>query len=39
VASDNFNFFMAHLHAMLRGFLGGTGKLASRLDSFSITGI
>jgi hypothetical protein len=37
VASNN--FFTARLHAMLWGFLGGTGKLASRLDGFSMTGM
>jgi hypothetical protein len=27
------------LHATLQGFLSGTGKLASRLDGFSMTGM
>jgi hypothetical protein len=39
VVSDNFNFFMVCLRAALRGFLGGTDKLASRLHSFSMTGM
>jgi hypothetical protein len=37
VASDNFNFFMTRFRATLRGFLGGTGKLSSRLDGFSVS--
>jgi hypothetical protein len=36
VDPDNFNFFTC-LRAMLRGFLGGTCKLASKLDGFSMT--
>jgi hypothetical protein len=32
VASDSFNFFMAHFCVTLRGFLDSVGKLASRLN-------
>jgi hypothetical protein len=39
VASEIFNFLMACFHTMLHGFLGGTGKLASKLVRFSMTGI
>jgi hypothetical protein len=39
VASDSFNFCMACFRAMLRSFLGGASKLASRLDGFSMTGM
>jgi hypothetical protein len=35
VASYSFNFFMVRFHTVLRGFLGGTGKLASRLDDLT----
>jgi hypothetical protein len=34
VTSDNFNFFTTRFRATLRGFLGGTDKLASRPDGF-----
>jgi hypothetical protein len=37
VASDTINFFTVCLCATLRGFLGGGGKSASRLDGFSTT--
>jgi hypothetical protein len=31
VVSETFNFLAMHLRATLRGFLGGAGRLASRL--------
>jgi hypothetical protein len=37
VASETSNFFMMRLHTTLQVFLGGTVKLASRLDAFLTT--
>jgi hypothetical protein len=34
VVSEIFNFLVARFRTMLRGFLGSTGRLASRLAGF-----
>jgi hypothetical protein len=36
VVSVIFNFFVVRFHIALRGLLGGTGMLASRLACFSM---
>jgi hypothetical protein len=36
VVSETFNFFSTHFWATLRDFLGGTGRLASRLAGGSL---